>query len=624
MSFFGNLNGGGIKGPDVVINGDGGSLLPTSSSGLRFSSAQINKQDSLLSGINPYDYGQGSVSDDIAYQVTPHKIQKIVPEFSLPSCKTTSSNDFSLSHSVSDGDLAFTIRIVHDIQSRIKNYNYFSKQNITRAVDPIINLATVNYILRGLQSNMGGNQKNWDVFLQATGWPIDKPTFKPEDFRSGPYQHRNISMFIQDYIRPLGVVIGSDMQGGQHQPGGSVDFPVDFVVTILVDGLCDNMLNLWRRTEIRAGSDLLLALVGTQVVESSYTPVHPVKKYHPVKRKVGVVSHQVNEDNGIAPGSYGEPTVNTTYVLNHWAQGQITQQFEEIHLSRVGVHNHEKYTGLVYELVPTTSSEIDEGSFLGNDKRNRGLWHIARSQVMIRGQNLGKTRDIQTFRNDKANLAVGGLVQATIAPSWKSAARCLESHRIPNIPSVCHTNLDLLHVMSHVSPLGTVSSVGTGGVGSVGAGGVGIGVTGGVKAVNVASNIKPLYSTGVIARPIQSTITIGSGVDGGGIAKRKALTIMGELPGGLSGELPGELHVNDSQKVTAIETPAPQKIRKTVVAVNKAHDMEIESTAVEPTQSTTFARNITTSDGVSNTKPVSVLRVAAKKRGVPADVGDIV
>jgi hypothetical protein len=36
-------------------------------------------------------------------------------------------------------------------------------------------------------------------------------------------------MFIQDYIRPLGIVIGSENQGGQHQPGGSVDFPVDFV-----------------------------------------------------------------------------------------------------------------------------------------------------------------------------------------------------------------------------------------------------------------------------------------------------------------------------------------------------------------------------------------------------------
>ena len=51
-----------------------------------------------------------------------------------------------------------------------------------------------------------------------------------------------------DYTRPLGVVIGSDRQGGQHQGrvgGRGVDVPVDYTVTILVDGLCHNMLNLW-------------------------------------------------------------------------------------------------------------------------------------------------------------------------------------------------------------------------------------------------------------------------------------------------------------------------------------------------------------------------------------------
>jgi len=59
MSFFGGLNNGGIRGPEVAINQAGGSLLPNSGSGLRFSSAQINQQSSLLSGIAPYSYGQG-------------------------------------------------------------------------------------------------------------------------------------------------------------------------------------------------------------------------------------------------------------------------------------------------------------------------------------------------------------------------------------------------------------------------------------------------------------------------------------------------------------------------------------------------------------------------------------
>ena len=84
-----------------------------------------------------------------------------------------------------------------------------------------------------------------------------------ENFQTGKYQHRNVSIFIQDFIRPRGVVIGSELQGGQYQGsgGGGVDFPVDFVVTILVNGLCDNMLNLWKRTEIRAGHDLFFCTV---------------------------------------------------------------------------------------------------------------------------------------------------------------------------------------------------------------------------------------------------------------------------------------------------------------------------------------------------------------------------
>ena len=245
MSIFSGVQSASIRGPDVVINGDGGSLLPSSQSGVRFSSAKINQTSELLSGIKPYSYGAGSTSDDISYGVNPHKIQKIVPEIVLPSDKNDiQGNNIVVSHGVDDGDVAFTIRLHHDKGKRIKNWSFFSKQNITRAVDQIVNLCTVNYILRGLQTNMGENGGNWEDFLQSTGWPVGKDTFRLKDFRHGKYQHRNVSMFIQDYIRPLGIVIGSERQGGQHQPGGAVDFPVDFVVTILVDGLCDNMLNL--------------------------------------------------------------------------------------------------------------------------------------------------------------------------------------------------------------------------------------------------------------------------------------------------------------------------------------------------------------------------------------------
>ena len=416
MSIFAGLQRGGIKGPDVVINGDGGSLLPTSSSGMRFSSAQINKTDSLLAGIKPYSYGQGSTSDDISYGVVPHKIQKIVPRFCLPSyTPDVLDDDIILTHSVDDGDVAFTIRMVHDINKRLKDWHWFAKQNITRAVDPIINICTVNYILRGLQTDMGDNNSNWDDFLQATGWPIDREGYHLKDFRSGKYQHRNVSMFIQDYIRPLGVVIGSEHQGGQHQGGGVVDFPVDFVVTILVDGLCDNMLNLWKRTEIRAGDDLFLALCGTQIQEDKCDDDVETGMQ---KRQQGLFEYQFSSDptSGLVQSKNFVPaSAGTTYVLNHWSKGQVSARFP-------------KHPKLLFELVPTTSSEINEGYFLGDDRRNRGLWHVARSQVHIRGSKTTPSGSMQTFRQDTANLKTGGLVQATIAPMWKSAARHRSKH----------------------------------------------------------------------------------------------------------------------------------------------------------------------------------------------------
>ena len=415
MSLFANLNGGGIKGPDVVINGDGGSLLPTSSSGMRFSSAQINKQDTLLGGIAPYHYGQGSVSDDIAQQITPHKIQKIVPPLMLPS-SGVDCPDFELCHAVDDGDLAFTIRMVHDQATRLKGFGFCQKQNIGRAFDPIINLATVNYLLRGLQTTTRDNN-NWKSFLLSTGWPLTEDTYTLMDFREGPYQHRNISMFIQDFIRPLGVVIGSENQGGQHQGsgGGAVDFPVDHVVTILVDGLCDNMLNMWKRADIRAGDDLLLVLCGYQMQDDVHVYSRD-REFRSVKRTKGPLKHQINTDKSYCGGidlkSYAFPTDKTAYVLNHWAQGKITQRFTDV-------------PNLLFELVPTTSSEIDEGTFLGDDRHNRGMWHIARSQVQIRAAPTKMNGAMQTHRNDNANLTGGSLVQATIAPVWKSAASAL-------------------------------------------------------------------------------------------------------------------------------------------------------------------------------------------------------
>jgi hypothetical protein len=423
--------------PDVVINGHGDSLLPRSAADMRFSSSVINENKSTpLDGIRGHSYRVPNVSDDIGQQISAHRVQKIVVPFELPPATTTKSDNTVLYHAVDNGDLAFTIR---------RRAFYAKKYRTERAPHcPIVNLATVNYILRGLQTDMGENTANWESFLRETGWPIDDASFGLVDFQKGRTQHRNISMFIQDFIRPLGVVIGSDKQGGQHQGGGAVDAPVDFVVTIIVDGICDNMLNLWRRTDIRAGDDLMLVLCGYAMyphrIETNSMPSRTI----PVE--AGPMQNQFSlkgDGFGVNTKTFAPPGLHTLYVLNHWENAIVQTRFT----------NTPK---ILYELVPTTSSEIDEGYFLGDDRRNRGLWHIARSQIQTRGASCCSTLGLQTFRNDSANLEMGSslLVQSTIAPVWKSAAA---AHRVSPKRTVVHTTN---HAASTVYPQTSVMAVG--------------------------------------------------------------------------------------------------------------------------------------------------------------------
>jgi len=425
MSLFGGLQGAANLRPDVVINGHGGNLLPNNSSGLRFSDARINQQQNLLQGVKPYSYGAGSVSDDIAQQVTPHKIQKIIPKLSFPSTDSNTSNtNLVLCHSVDDGDLAFAVRIVHNQTIHMSNYTFYKKNNITRAVDTIVNIATVNYLLRGLQTDIPSQRQMWEQFLSSTGWPSDKETMKLKDFRKGMHQHRNISMFIQDCIRPIGIVIGSDHQGGQHQGDpGACDFPVDFVATLLVDGLCDNLMNIWRECDINAGDDLLLVLVGNHLKDADkdafvmenavgHTEYGEISVSHKQMQAAGPLNNQVNATYGINPNKYRglkDGDKNQEYVLNHWKKEQRIVSFP-------------KADNMVFELVPTTSTEIDDREFLEDSRKNRGLWHIGRSQVLIRGRPVGSS-SIHGHRNDNANLQAGALIQATIAPVWKSATK---------------------------------------------------------------------------------------------------------------------------------------------------------------------------------------------------------
>lgn len=72
---------------------------------------------------------------------------------------------------VDDGDVAFVIRAMFSPFELVNEKKKFNRQGILYAIDPVVNLATVNYILHGLQRY--GFDKNvhktWNTLWIALG-----------------------------------------------------------------------------------------------------------------------------------------------------------------------------------------------------------------------------------------------------------------------------------------------------------------------------------------------------------------------------------------------------------------------------------------------------------------------
>ena len=387
---FSDLQGGGIRFPDAQFNA-GGPLPPSSSPAMHLPPVRINDTAALLSGIKPYDYGKGTnVSDDLAYQNIPVKIQKIIPLVMLPGAQDVVGNMITLTHPVDDGDLAFVLRFRNNIDVYRPNQNYFVRQGLARAVDTIVNLPTINYILRGLQTEFINNHE-WTHFLNAFECGTEHDAFRHPDLF---VRQEACTRFVRDCISPLGVVIGSEKQGGQTQGTNAAnDWPVDFVATICVDGFNENMVNLWRRCKVDAGDQLLLQITHAKVADAS-DPIAPL-----------VMSHPTN--------------------LNHYYKSQTSQLFDSALTIRDDV---------LFELVPTTARACDKGKvFRCTDMHNIpfhgmwmpvysiGMWHIATSQVMSHhttGSITSGSKTATGFRDDMQNIRAGGLLQSTVCPVW--------------------------------------------------------------------------------------------------------------------------------------------------------------------------------------------------------------
>lgn len=219
---FSNLYNG-VRQPDVLINQ--GPLPPANPHappvGINGSpDARINATDTLLAGLQPYSYGKADrLSTQTAYLNIPHTTQRIVPQLYLPA-STPGQPLIPLSHQVGDGDIAFVMRIAF-YKSRssleqpfISGRNSFSKFSLMHAVDPIINLATVNYLLAGLhffiESNAHAGDPEWNRLAHAL-FDGNLENYKGKD------EFYIALDIIQNFITPLGICRGSQQQGGQHQ-----------------------------------------------------------------------------------------------------------------------------------------------------------------------------------------------------------------------------------------------------------------------------------------------------------------------------------------------------------------------------------------------------------------------
>jgi hypothetical protein len=262
--FFANIYG--HRQPNSIING-GGPLPPSEGLPVPFNGTadgRINYNDTLLGSVEPYSYGQSQfISSDASYINIPHKIPKIIPELYVPTC---SGNPRALSHAVSDSDIAFVMHLARtsDMCPSLSK-SMFDRQRTLLTVDPFINLCTLNYLIAGMQVCMqrdgpaaSGLSCPWFKLLHD----LDRSKWTDQDkLRTNPFNFDGLLHIVRDLIIPFGIVRGSEKQGGQDQgSSGASTWPTCFITTMNIDGVDDNVGNVWTKHELSGGSKVVLRL----------------------------------------------------------------------------------------------------------------------------------------------------------------------------------------------------------------------------------------------------------------------------------------------------------------------------------------------------------------------------
>ena len=365
MSIFDGISN--VRMPDVQMNSG---PLPTAAPPY-FPSARINYAADLLGDhIDPYSYGTADhVSNQTSYLNIAHRIQKIVPQLNLPNA--SSEGTFQLSHAVDVGDIGFVLRIDRR-GSVVPNIGAFDRLQLSRMVDPIVNLVTVNYILAGLQRYWTKRDAvNWQQLM------VDLRFVDDAYAERSAFTVADALRFVNDTgtARPFGVPHTSELQGGQHEgSNAAVTYPVNFISSFFVSGLTRNICNIWSQHNISAGDDLILRL-----------------EYLPFSARDGSIK----------------------YHLNHWKKSMAIQQFR---YEEGGVNEG-------WQLVPAVLSTYPPFRKIENyDYRENGYWHICRSQIMFRNESSDDRRYYEApntgiYHDDRASMR-GALIEATFEPVW--------------------------------------------------------------------------------------------------------------------------------------------------------------------------------------------------------------
>ena len=260
MSLFSGLTGGAFRMPDSAINYGNVPLpsIPPGATQFTTADGRYNATSSLLPGglESPYAYGISARASTQTQMAYPNRVQLIIPKLYIPAPESdgVDPTDPVLQHAISDGDFVFSFQM-GSMAAYGSQYCEAPYGHAAKAVQ-LVNLATVNYLLWGLQVGLRGPKASrWRAFFNN----LTKTGIRA----STALDETAVWNFIKTYFRPFGVQHGGDQQGGRHEvDGGSIvtHGAVDYVSSFAIEGKLRHVNNLWRDHDVRENDDLVLAL----------------------------------------------------------------------------------------------------------------------------------------------------------------------------------------------------------------------------------------------------------------------------------------------------------------------------------------------------------------------------